>query len=119
MDEKVFFESNGVTVTHARFLVRNQTYAMSGITSVKITREAPSRTGPVIVALIGLALTGGAPFVGLPVIVAAICWWVKQQTKHHIVLVTSGGEQPALWSADPRYVKTVYDALNAAIIARG
>jgi hypothetical protein len=42
MAERTFLDEGGVTVTNARFVVPVQTYAMSGITSVKSLKHTPS-----------------------------------------------------------------------------
>ncbi len=39
MEEKIFLNEGGVIVTSARFVVPSQTYAMSGVTSVKSYEE--------------------------------------------------------------------------------
>jgi hypothetical protein len=41
VEEKVFFEDGANKVTNTRFVVGAQTYALSGITSVRIAEEAP------------------------------------------------------------------------------
>ena len=43
MAEQTFLNESGVTVTNTRFIVPAQTYAMSGITSVKSLRRDPKR----------------------------------------------------------------------------
>jgi hypothetical protein len=54
-----FLNEGGVTVTNARFVVPAQTYAMSGVTSVKSLKHTPSIKGPVILCIIGLLSMGG------------------------------------------------------------
>jgi len=66
--EKIFFDSNGVVVSSSRFIVNGQTFAMHGITSVKLTVTAASKKGPVIVGGLGaliLALRMGDASNGL------------------------------------------------------
>ena len=40
MEETTFFNEGGLTVTNSRFVVPGQTYAMSGVTSIR-TEEYP------------------------------------------------------------------------------
>ena len=54
MEETFFFNDRSVSVSNARFIANGQTYAMSGITSVKTFREDPSYQGPIILGLLGL-----------------------------------------------------------------
>jgi Family of unknown function (DUF6232) len=79
MGEKSFFNEGGVSVSNARFIVRGQTYAMSGVTSVKAFRQDPSSAGPLIVGIIGILLvladggTGGtATVIGLALIAGSV-----------------------------------------------
>jgi len=53
--EKIFFEYEDVKVTNARFINGANTYAMAGITSIKLREKKPSMTDVVICILISLA----------------------------------------------------------------
>jgi hypothetical protein len=119
MEEKAFYNSNGVTVTNARFIVSGQTYAMSGVTSVKTGVEDPSRSGP-----IWLGIIGGVTFrynwqIGVALIALAIFWWFCQKPTLSVVLSSSSGEMQALSSKDATYIRAVVEALNNSIIHRG
>ena len=75
VQETTFFEQGNVKVTNARFIVPSQTYAMSGITSVKFYTEKPSLVGPVVAFLIVLvALAGGRNVwvVGIPLAIGIL-----------------------------------------------
>lgn len=123
MEEKSFFSQGNVSVSNARFIVDGQTYAMNGVTSVKTGRKAPSRWGPIIVGVVGLASLGGgeagAVILGLVLIGLAIFWWVKQKPELSVVLSSSSGEMRALVSRDAAFINGVIEALNNAIIHRG
>lgn len=54
MTETIFFEESGVTVTSTRFIVPSQTYAMSGVTSVKLLRRNPAKKGSMVLVVLGL-----------------------------------------------------------------
>ncbi len=122
MAETTFLSEAGVTVTQARFMVPGQTYAMSGVTSVKQIDESPSRKGPLVLGVIGvLALAGGAQGIiaAIIFIAAAAAWWYFQKSKHIVVLHSASGESRAFISGDAALVNRVVDALNNAIVHRG
>ncbi len=122
MEEKNFFNEGGVSVTNARFMSQGQTYAMSGITSVKSFREGPSRKGPIVLGVIGLlALASGgvATAVGVLLIGGAIALWFLQKPEFSVLLSSASGEAKALTSKDGDFISKVVAALNDAIVHRG
>ena len=123
MDEQVFFDQDGVSVSNARFIVNGQTYAMSAVTSVKQTVKEPSRVGVVIVAVVGLLIcligNAAAIVIGLFTFALAIFVGATQKSEYIVVLSTSSGESQALTSDDSSYVESVVSALNQSIIHRG
>lgn len=122
MEEKMFFDQNGVSVSNARFIVQGQTYAMNGVTSVKQAAKHPSRLGPIILGIVGLiALFNGSSGVlwGVAILAVAVFWWVKQKSEWSVVLNSSSGETQALTSTDRPYIDGVINALNQSIIHRG
>lgn len=122
MEEKSFFNQGNVSVSNSRFIVDGQTYAMNGVTSVKTGRKNPSRTGPIILGIVGLISMGGGIgtiIVGLAMIGLAVYWWVNQKSELSVVLNSSSGEAQALSSKDSVYIDDVVEALNNAIIHRG
>jgi len=122
MEEKTFLSDGGVTVTNARFIVPSQTYAMSGITSVKSFEEQPSRKGPIILIVIGvLALFAGKStiVVALLFLAAGIAWWVLEKATYHVLLSSASGEAKALSGKNREWVGRVVTALNDAIVHRG
>ena len=123
MDEKTFLDESGVSVSNARFVSRGQTYAMSGITSVKSFEQPPSRTGPSVVAFIGVAGlffgTGFEKLYALVFLAAAAAWWIKQKSEYSVLLNTASGEAKALTSKDGDFIFRVVTAMNNAIVHRG
>lgn len=119
MEEQTFLSENGVTVTNARFLVPTQTYAVTGITSVKNDKETPKRSYPIWCGIIGLLLLFSIPILGGALIVLAIVWWIGQKPRYHVFLTTAGGETKALSSQNGPFISRVVQALNDAIVARG
>jgi ABC-type Fe3+ transport system permease subunit len=119
MEEKNILNENGITVTNTRFIVPSQTYAMAGITSVKNFKESPKRSYPIGCGIVGLLFLGGAPIVGIVLIVLAVVWWIGQKSTYHVVLTTAGGEVKALSNQSEEFISKVIHALNEAIVARG
>lgn len=123
MEEKVFFESDNVKVTNARFIVGNQTHAMNGVTSVASDVIRPSRAGLIIGVVIGililLAAGGEGKLLGLGIV--GLCGWLlySQKSTHAVVLRSASGEVQALSGTDGVYIGGVVSALNDAIVHRG
>lgn len=123
MSETVFFDESGVKVTNARFIVHGQTYAMSGVTSVKASVTPPSYGGFLVAILVGIvmlvALDGGAKILGL--VVAGVAGWLMTQQKatHAVYLSSASGEVQALSDVNESYINGVIGALNEALIHRG
>jgi hypothetical protein len=120
MKESIFFEYGDVKVTSARFINGGQTYAMNNVTSVKPYEKKPSRTGGLIVLLIGIIIMVNSSLVtGLLITVAAAYYLYQQKTIYHILLATSAGETTALVTHQRNYMNEVIAALNNAIVHRG
>ena len=119
MDEKLFFEYEGVKVTNARFMVDGQTFAMNNITSVKTVAKKPSRIGPILLILVGAGMAFQAAPLGAIVALPGVVWLFLQKTMYHIMLHTSGGETSALKTKQSDYATKVVTALNEAIVHRG
>ena len=122
MEEKTFFSAGGVSISNSRFIAAGQTYAMSGITSVKSFRQDPSRKGPVILGVAGvLAMTPGGQslVIGLLLTVAAVFWWRALKPEFSVLLSSASGEAKALASKDGDFISSVITALNDAIVHRG
>lgn len=131
--EKVFFEAHGVRVTNTRFIVQQQTFAMSSVNSVKVgvTDKTPPNSTPLAMIVIGalwlLALFGSTPHklgayvIPLALIGAGIYWIrsIKKAFEYKIVLTTSSGETTALTSSSEPDIRVVEAALNDAIVYRG
>ncbi|ENU91245.1 hypothetical protein F971_03210 [Acinetobacter vivianii] len=116
--ESILFSSGNVTITNARFLVDNQTYAIRNITSVdKRIKKAPKLTYwlvGVILMLIGLVGYGPSLLIAFGIISIIIGFVVNH--KYYVFLKTSAAEMQALESKDPYYIDEVIDALNQAIL---
>lgn len=120
MAEQAFYSGGGVTVTNSRFIVPAETFAMSGITSVKSLKQTPSRKIPITLIVIGLiAMYARFTKVGLLFLAIGIVWWILDKPKYAVVLCSASGETEALTSKDGGFISQVINALNEAIVARG
>ena len=122
MEETTFFNESGLTVTNSRFVVPGQTYAMSGVTSIRTEEYPPPRKWPSIITGIGVLLVLGGKdtiIVALILIAIGVMWWRSQKTTYNIVLSSASGETDAFTSTDEKYVDNLVSALNDAIISRG
>jgi hypothetical protein len=131
MEEKTYFNNNvGVSVTNTRFIVHGQTYAMSGVTSVKRFVKKPSIVRMILaillmalggLAAIGTLVSGELSSIIVPVIILAIgvVLWLVNKKLYIVLLNTSSGESQALETKDSGLVDSVVEALNTAIIERG
>jgi hypothetical protein len=123
MEEKTFFDSGGVTVTNARFVVHGQTYAMQSVTSIKGGKKGPPRVGPIVVGVLGLVAFSswgvGGVVLGLCLLAIAVYWWIQQKPTLIVLLSSASGEAQALSSNDAPYIQQIIGALNDALIHRG
>lgn len=119
MTEETLFEQESVKITNARFIVDGQTYAIRNLTSIKPVTEQPSRFTPILLIVVGLALTFVTPFIGLPVLLIAVYFLASQRMMHHIFLCTSAGEQKAFTTQSVSFFDDIVEALNNAIARRG
>ena len=123
--EKTYFSNGKVTVTNTRFIVQAQTYAMSGVTSVKHQKNSPNRLFPLAALIAGFLLVAGAGKGGANIwqyaifMSPGIVWLAVQRTYYSIQLSSASGEIRALVSKHAGFIKDVADALNQSIIERG
>ena len=137
--EHVFFDENGIRVTTVRFVVPDQTFAMSGITACKFFVEAGRwKLNPFLFFLLlvycGVALcvatageVGGLVIamiiVGIFVVLASVAWGrvcrYPTADKYWVTLGTAGGEVRALWNHDETFIRRIVQAVTDAMIARG
>lgn len=123
--EKTYYSNGNVTVTNTRFIVPSQTYAMSGVTSVKYLKNSPNRMAPIAVLIGGFLLVamsiGASASIWHYLIFMSpgIIWLALQRTSYSIQLSSASGESRALVSKEGDFIKKVVDALNQSIIERG
>lgn len=117
MEEKVFFQGRGTSVTSSKIVIEGNTYATRNVGSVRtMTVEAPF--WPWIIMFIGAATCMSNAGLGIIIIVAAgfAIYANKEQTK--LLLMAGGGESVAIQTKDAKFVKELHDAIVEAISAR-
>ena len=120
MEEQIFLDEKNIQVTNVRFMLPQQTYAISGITSVKNSKEPPGCLLSMVFMVIGIiCLMTGAGISAMIFSAMAIVLFVAPKTKYHVALFTSGGEIKAYTSTDGAHIARVVEAINNAIVARG
>ncbi len=129
MEETVFFNFDGVTVSNSRFIVRSQTYAMHSVTSVKPGVVEPKHGIAILFLFIGFLLligemlelytAGVLLMAGAVAIIIGLIAWTIEKPKYAVVLNTSAGEHHALVSHKKQDIEHVLQALNQAIVSRG
>lgn len=131
--EVTFFNDGGLAVTLTRFVAGVQTFAMSGITSVRMAKTNPGMGVGAFVIAVGavcfLAATGAwaysrlfsilAGALGVGLVIGGAKLERNQKPTFHVILSTSGGEVKAYSSGDVEFVARLTGALNNAIVARG
>ena len=120
-EEKIYFDEGNVKVTRARFIVPGQTHAMSGVTSVRASKNQPVK-GPAIMGGVGVLLLFGGEIgvmaFGALLIVGAVLWYLKG-AEYIVVLSSASGEAEALSSKNADWIDRIINALNDAIVDRG
>ncbi|WP_244828916.1 DUF6232 family protein [Caballeronia sp. TF1N1] len=119
--ERVFMDEGPIRVTSARFLVPGNTFAMSGVTSVRHIEKDPALVFGYLLIIGGVFLCLSPSLIAMGVIFVlggAIYLW-KGKGRYDVRLQTASGEIKALTSRDKDFVRRVVYALNEAIVYRG
>lgn len=119
--EEFLFDEGDIKISKLRFIVGNQTYAMSGITSVKSESVSPNIAFPLLLFLLGLLVLAleASPLIAGVLIGCGVILLLTRYGKHSVTLGTSGGEIQSYVSRDKSFIQKVVAALNDAIILRG
>lgn len=127
MEEKVFYDDGFNKVTNARFITGGQTYALAGLTSVKMT-ESPFQyklhlyvVGAILI-LAGMGNFSHSVSNGIVLLamgIAAIWLAYNAKSTYNIVTVSAGGEVKALSSKNIGVISGIVNAINDAIVHRG
>ena len=119
MADQVFLDEGGVTVTEDQLLVPGQSFKIRDIDGVGVRGRRPSRLGPILVGMIGLAIWLSTSqlytYLGLAIVAGAWIWIRRLKTTFRIVLDIGDSETTALESIDQLLVERVVKALNDAM----
>jgi hypothetical protein len=130
VSEQVLLDESGVFVSNFRLVSNGQTFAMSGITSVRTIVKKPSKVGPLVAMALGATMvilprvepilsSGDAELifgVGLFFLGLLILFIPKGRA---VLIHSSSGETQTFPSKDKALIQKIVDALNQAIIIRG
>jgi hypothetical protein len=129
VSEQPLLEEGGIFISTSRFVAGSQTYAVSGITSVRAQVEHPSKKGPVITIVVGtfFVLSSFVAahdayigfLIGLPLMALGVWAFRRRVPLYSVVLRSASGEQKATTSTNKELIQRLIGALNQAIIARG
>jgi hypothetical protein len=121
-EEQTFFEAGVVKVTSKRVVVGSQTYALSGVTSVRFHQLKPRRLFPIALIVGGFLLAKSNPAASiwhyLLFAMPGVLWLLLQRSTYTVQLNSSSGESRALQSKNRGFIEQVVAAINQAIVAR-
>jgi hypothetical protein len=124
--EKTFFQQGDTLVTNTRFVKGNSMWPMSGVTSVSVGTEVPSKKGPIalvviggLILLVGLQGSGTAVVIGLGLVALGIWWLVRLKNSYHILLMNAATSTKAISDTNRIHIDTIVNALTEAVIHRG
>lgn len=119
-EEKIFYTNNGISISNSRFMVGSTTYAMNGVTSVKMGKKDPEYGGAITLLIIAIAIMYfWSVWIGLGALALSVVIFASLKPNYIVVLNSSSGESEALVSENLKYITDVIEALNTAIIHRG
>jgi hypothetical protein len=141
MEEITFYNDQSVSVTSARVIMNELTFALRNISSVRTLVEPPSHAIDIILIIIGImtgimgfcvtgvgsgadsgAATGGGIFIviiAIAFVVLGIFLYVKKKPTYYVYLGTNAGEKRGIRSQDKPYIETIVSAINEAIVYKG
>jgi hypothetical protein len=130
MDEKTFYESDNIKVTSVRFIVNNQTYALSPVNSVRVSEAdtTSSYTAPALISaggivrvlfLIAFKVRPIYYLQPIALMVASIYLLTCIKKIYRFLLITSPGENSVLRSNEKQEIILVEKALSDAIVYSG
>lgn len=124
--EKTFFQQGDTLVTNTRFVKGNSMWTMSGVTSVSVGTDVPSKKGPIVLVIIGALIllagfqgSGVAVVIGLGLTALGIWWLVRLKNTYYILLMNAATSTKAISDRDRGYIDTIVNALTEAIVHRG
>ena len=124
--ERTFFQQGDTLVTNTRFVKGNGMWTMSGVTSVSVGTDVPSKKGSIaliviggVILLAGLQGSVTAVVFGLGVAALGIWWLVRLKNSYYILLMNAATSTKAISDTNRGYIDTIVKALTEAIVHRG
>lgn len=119
MEEKVFFNAGGASVTSSKIVINGNTYATRNVGSVRVEVKPAKRIVGIVVAAIGLFfLFGTAPVFGLMMAIFGGGLALAGNAKAKLMLMAGGGESVALESTNVKFTNDLHAAIVEAISVR-
>lgn len=122
MPERTYYSQGGITITNARAVLGDKTYAMANVTSVSMFVQPAKRTLGILLTLCGLlfALAGESTrMFGVLLLIIGVAIVGMAKATYFVRLGSASGETNALKDSRRAYIQKIVDALNEAIIKRG
>jgi hypothetical protein len=128
-EENIYSDSD-VSVTTARIIVSGTTYALSNVTSVRMTETAGNSGCAVALIIVGLisfsfavlSIVDGTGPVLLALLIAGgllaggMAWLRSVKSTFHVTIASSSGEMRVFSSPNRPHIETIVGAINEAII---
>lgn len=122
-NETIFYQNLHVKVTQSRFVTNSRTYAMRNISSVFVYEIVKSKTLPVIMMIIGFLMLFSSEAlvetVGAILLITGVFVFFSIKNEFAVRISTNSGEANSVISKDKKYIQSIVEALNEAIIRRG
>lgn len=120
-NETIFYQDSSVIITQSRYVAYSKTYAMRNISSVHIFEIAKSNTKAILLIIFGIMLLFSKEifFMGIILIALGVWWYISIKNDYAVRISTNAGEANSIISTDKKYIQTIVNALNQAIIHRG
>lgn len=127
LEEHIILKEKDVLISNVRFVIdEEETYAMSGIVSVKLERGGRKvnqlkMSFGLLFVVAGLLYVVNDGVMGLIGFIAGLILSVNaiEKIPHGIEFKTSGGDSEFYTNDDDRFMEKVFKALNDVIIFRG
>ena len=124
MAEQIFFESGKITVTSARAIFDEHTFALAGITSVRgvKVRTVLARFAYLlaVIFLVTMFAKGGIAYLYMPPLIVGLVYLAETFFSKYVILFSSAsGEAKAYANRSKQIITDIVKAINDAIVHRG
>lgn len=119
MEEHIYLQTQGISITSARITIGSQTFATRNVGSVRL-EETQGARWPWAVMLLGalMAASPSARFMGVVVLaLGAFAAW-SNRSKYKLVLIAGGGEVSAYADHNRQAIELIHEAIVKAISVR-